>query len=182
MKDLSLHFMDIVQNSVRAGANEIDLFLWENKLRDAYQIRVKDNGRGIDPKMLKNISDPYVTSRTTRKVGMGLSLFRQNAEMSGGNFKISSELGKGTIVSVEFGLSHIDRPPIGDIESTIALLISSYPDIEFQYRHITTKGRMDLDSREIKKELDGVPVNHPAVIRFIKEYLKEHLDKIEIER
>ncbi len=182
MKDISLHILDIVQNSTRAKATEIEVQLEEKPAEDQLILTIKDNGSGIAPEMLKTITDPYTTSRTSRKVGMGLSLLRQNTELSEGHFSIGSELGKGTELSAAFGLSHIDRPPLGDIEGTMALIISSHPEINIIYKHICPGGEVALSTAELKEQLEGVPLSHPEVIRFIKEFLKENLQEIKAAR
>jgi len=110
MKDLSMHILDIIQNSVRANASYVELQIIENKVEDSYSITIKDNGDGMDEDMLAKVSDPFFTTRTTRKVGLGLPLLKQNAERTGGHMKISSVLGEGTKTEAVFSHSNIDRP------------------------------------------------------------------------
>lgn len=178
MKELSQHILDIMHNSLSAKATELHLDIEENKSEDRYLVRIVDNGKGIPPEMLKTVTDPYTTSRKSRKVGMGLPLFRMSAEQTGGYLEIRSEVGVGTEVEVLFSHSHIDRPPLGDIAGTLVLLIASFPDREFLYVHKTDQGVFTFDSREIKEELDGVPLNNVDVIRFLTAMIKENLEEI----
>ncbi len=178
MKELSQHILDIMHNSLSAGATVIQLEIVENTITDTYLIRIIDNGKGIPPEILKTVTDPYTTSRKSRKVGMGLPLFKMSAEQTGGYLTISSKLNEGTVVEVRYGHAHIDRPHIGDIEGTLVLLVASYPDRDFIYTHAINQNSFQFDSREIKKELDGVPLNNAQIIRFLKDMISENLREI----
>jgi len=180
MKDLSLHILDIVQNSIRAKASRVEIDIRELPDTDKLLITIADNGRGMTETQLKQATDPFYTSRSTRKVGLGLSLFKQNAEMSGGNFKLVSEFGKGTTVDATFGLKHIDRPVMGDLVGTWLLLICAPDEIDYLFKYSTPSGTFELDTAEIKQTLDGVPVSHPEVRTFLREMLKENLEQIQI--
>ncbi|MBW8333821.1 MAG: ATP-binding protein, partial [Prolixibacteraceae bacterium] len=116
----------------------------------------------------------------TRKVGLGLSLFKQNAEMTGGNFKIESELGKGTKVTATFGLNHLDRPIMGDLVGTLLILICSSEEINYVFKHQTPSGGFELDTREVRQTLENVPISNPEVRLFLKEMLQENLEQIQI--
>ncbi|MBE9467134.1 MAG: sensor histidine kinase [Bacteroidetes bacterium] len=180
MKNLSLHILDIIQNSIRAKANLIELEILENLKENIFQIVIKDNGTGIEKDKLKGILDPYFTSRTTRNVGLGLSLLKQNAERTGGFLKIYSKLGKGTVVKTLFKYNNIDRPVLGDISGVVTLVVASNPSIEFLYKHKTDKGEFFFNSKEIKRILENVAINEPKVIFFLKEMIKENLQNIKL--
>jgi hypothetical protein len=180
MKDLSSHILDIVQNSVRAKARLIEIEMGERPDRNELAITISDDGKGMTPKEAERATDPFYTSRTTRKVGLGLSLFKQNAEMTGGSFHIESESGKGTKVTAVFGLRHVDRPVMGDLTGTLLLLICSPDGPEYVFQHQTPSGAFRLDTREIKQILDHVPLTNPDVRKFLKEMIQENLEQIQI--
>jgi len=180
MKDLSLHILDIVQNSIRAKATLIGIEIVEQPDENQLIITITDNGTGMDQEQLKCAIDPFYTSRTTRKVGLGLSLFKQNAEMTGGSFSIHSELGKGTKVTATFGLNHIDRPIMGDLVGTLLILICSSEEINYVFKHKTLSGKFEIDTREIRQTLENVPISNPEVRLFLKEMLQENLEQIQI--
>ncbi len=178
MKDLALHILDILQNSVTAGATLIELKINEDPSMDVYSVKFTDNGKGMDAATVQKVTDPFFTTRTTRKVGLGLPLLKQNAEQSGGRLTIHSTPGNGTEVEAVFGYSHIDRLPTGDIAGTMALTVSSYPAIEFIYTHNTPDGTFIFDTREIKETLEDVPISNPQVIAFMKDLIRENLEAI----
>lgn len=178
MRDLAMHIMDIAQNSVSAKATKLLLEINENSTDNTYTITIKDNGIGMTRDYVSTISDPYVTSRSTRKVGLGIPLLKQNAERTGGNIEIESELGKGTTVKALFYLSHPDRPPLGDIAGTVVLLCISNPEIEITYDHYTSQGNFHYNTVEINDNLDGIPMSDPQVYKFLKDMINENLDEI----
>jgi len=180
MKDLSSHILDIVQNSIRAKAALIKIEITELPERDRLIITISDDGKGMTKEQMHQATDPFYTSRTTRKVGLGLSLLKQNAEMTGGTFYLESEPGKGTKVTAEFGLSHFDRPVIGDLTGTLLLLICSAVNIEYVFQHQTPTGDFKLDTREIRQILGNVPVSNPEIRNFLKEMILENLEQIQI--
>jgi anti-sigma regulatory factor (Ser/Thr protein kinase) len=180
MKDLSLHILDIVQNSIRAKAKLIGIEITELPQEDQLIITITDDGSGMSPEQLQQAIDPFYTSRTTRKVGLGLSLFKQNAELTGGTFNIESELGKGTKVTAVFGLNHLDRPIMGDLVGTLLLLICSSGETDYVFKHQTPSGEFTLDTRELKQTLENVSINRPEVRSFLKEMLQENLEQIQI--
>ena len=151
MEDLSLHILDIVENSVRACAKKIEIKIIDEKKKDLLTIEIIDNGKGMDEKTLKNVLDPFFTTRNTRKIGLGLSLLAQSAEESGGSIKIESKPGKGTKVKATFGYSHIDRKPLGDIHESLKVLIAANPDINFIYEYQKDNVNYYMDTKEIKK-------------------------------
>lgn len=180
MKDLSLHILDIVQNSIRAKAKLIGIEIDEQPDKNQLIITITDDGTGMSPEQLQRSIDPFYTSRTTRKVGLGLSLFKQNAEMTGGNFKIESELGIGTKVTATYGLNHLDRPIMGDLVGTLLLLICSSEEINYVFKHQTPSGVFVLDTRDVRQTLENVPISNPEVRLFLKEMLQDNLEQIQI--
>lgn len=182
MKEIALHILDIVHNSIRAKAGEIIISIIENQTADDFIVVITDNGKGIPPDVLPHVADPFTTSRKTRKVGMGLALLKQNAEQTGGSLKIVSEPGQGTTITCRFSHQHIDRPPIGDISGVILQLITAFPAIRFIYKHKTEKSDYLLDTIELKEALGDLPASAPEVRTYLKEMIDENLNEIEIER
>jgi hypothetical protein len=178
VKDLSSHILDIVQNSIRANARRIGIELEEDLLRDRLTVRIEDDGDGMDEETLRRVRDPFYTSRTVRKVGLGIPLLTQNAERTGGSVTIESALGKGTVLTATFTHSHLDRPPLGDIAGTLALLTAANPEREFVYRHTSGKGEYRFDTREVRQLLGEVPVNDPEIVRAIRELIAENVSEI----
>lgn len=178
MKDISLHILDIVQNSLSANATMIEISIEENPAKNTYCVRIKDNGKGMTPEMAKKVLDPYVTSRTTRKVGLGLPLLMLNAERTGGHLSITSDYGKGTEVEALFVYNNIDRIPLGDMAGTIVLLASANPLIEFVYTHTANGEQYIFDTREIKEALDEVSISDNHIFKYLKEMINENLQEI----
>ncbi len=174
-----MHIMDIVQNSIVAKATMIYIEIQENTKKDTFDIVIKDNGKGMSSEMVKSVTDPYCTSRTTRKVGMGIPLLKQHAELTGGSFMISSEEGKGTELKATFVHSSIDRQPLGDIAGTIVLTVSANPTIDFEYKHIYNDNSYTFNTVEIKQVLDGVPISNLEIIKYLKEMIQENLKEIQ---
>lgn len=173
MRELSLNVMDIVQNSVRAGASLITVQVAESKKHDTLTITITDNGCGMSAEQVKSVIDPFFTTRTTRKVGLGVPLFKMEAEMTGGSFQIDSEEGKGTKVTAVFRPSHVDMIPLGDIASVIHLLVTCNPELDFLFTHSVEEKEITLDTRMLREQLEGVPFTEPAVSAWIREYLAE---------
>ena len=180
MKDLSLHILDIVQNSVVANAKVIQIILDINTVNDYIEFTVSDNGKGMDEEFLQRVVDPFTTTRTTRKVGLGIPLLKQNAELTGGSFRIDSEPGVGTTLKARFVKSHIDCLPIGDLGGTITLLLCSYPDIEFKVRVKVNTNEFMASTAELCDALKGLPLNDPSVYPVVKEYINSNLDELQI--
>lgn len=178
MKDLASHIMDIAQNSVRAKASEIEIVIEGHLDENRLSILIRDNGCGMDEATLKRVRDPFFTSRTVRKVGLGIPLLQQNAERTGGKVNIISEAGKGTVIEATFGYTHLDRPPLGDVAGTIGLLVMANPEIRFKYSYFSPKGKFCFDTEEVKTILEGVPINTPEIIRSIEEMIRENEKEI----
>lgn len=179
MKDIALHILDLVQNSISAGAKCIKIKIEENLDSDLLILIIEDDGKGMSPDFLEKVRDPYTTTRTTRKVGMGIPLLHLNAVLSGGHLEIYSELGKGTLLKAFFGLSHIDRIPLGDIAGVIVMTVSMNPTLDFIYTHTTSNGEYIFDTRIIKEVLDGVPINEISIQKYLKELITENLKEIQ---
>jgi len=179
LKEISLHLLDIVENSLSAKADEICITITENSRTDTLNIKIQDNGIGMDAETVAKIIDPFVTSRTTRKVGLGIPLLKAAAEACNGYLKIWSEKGKGTDVEVQFQLSHIDRMPLGDIPGTLLSLVTGTPNVHWVCRYSVDDKEFVFDDQPIKAELEGVPLSEPEVIRFLKNYLKEGFSQIQ---
>jgi hypothetical protein len=179
MKDIGLHIMDIAQNSITAEASQISIVILDRPSIDLYQVRITDNGKGMDKELLDKVTDPYTTTRATRKVGLGLSLYKQHAEQTGGALGIASAPGKGCVVTASFRWHHIDRPAQGDIPGVLRLLITANPGIRFIYKHYTDKGEFLFDTEEVKASLDGISITEPEVTHFLKEMISENLLSIE---
>ena len=180
MKELSLNILDITENSVKAGATLTEITLDETA--DILRITVKDNGCGMSEEMLNSVTDPFCTTRTTRKVGLGIPLFKMAAEQTGGNVSLTSKQDDGTTedhgteISAIFYKNHIDFTPLGDVISTVTTLIQGHPDRDFLYIHRGESEEVRLDTRELRAELDGVPLSTYEVLTWIEEYLKEQYE------
>jgi hypothetical protein len=184
MRELSLHILDAMQNSLEAGATRIELTIEEDLAADRLTITIRDNGRGMDEEQLARISDPFFTTRNTRHVGLGIPLFKAAAEHCNGSLTVTSRLGEGTTVRATFQHSHIDRAPLGDITSTLLAVILGKPcDVRYVHRII---GRREdtgtwrqgdrefaFDTASIKAELGDVPLTHPEVRRWLAEFIAE---------
>ncbi|NLL47813.1 MAG: sensor histidine kinase [Firmicutes bacterium] len=178
MRELSLHILDIVQNSIAALASLIEIQIDEDLARDQLTIQIADNGKGIHKELLDQVTDPFFTSRKTRRVGLGLALFAQAAEGAEGEFRIDSEVGKGTKVTATFRYHHIDRAPFGDLAGTLLAVIMLNPDLDVVYRHSYRDKTLCLDTREIKRELGEVAINHPTMISWLEGFMQEGIDDL----
>ncbi len=172
MRELALHILDIAENSIAAEADEIKILVEEDLDSDLLKITIEDNGKGMDPETLERVTDPFVTSRTTRKVGLGIPFFKAAAEACEGSLKIQSSPNKGTTIKVLFKRSHIDRMPLGNIVSTLQTLIIGTPDIHWIFEYRYNGCSFVFDDEPIKETLDGVPLTEPAVMKFIRELLE----------
>jgi hypothetical protein len=180
MRELSLHILDIVQNSLTAQAQNIEITIWENTVADKMTVVIKDDGRGMDEQTLHKVKNPFYTTRTTRKVGLGLPLLSANAQACGGSVKIKSAVGKGTTVEAVFQHSHIDRAPLGDMPSTLVSLISGSPEVNFFYVHKYNDKEFRVNTLEIKKNLSGLSLNHPEVLTWLQDFFREKEKEINV--
>lgn len=180
MQDFSLHILDVAENSIGAGAKRIEIKIREDIKKDVLTIEINDDGKGMSQEMVSKVLDPFVTTRTTRRVGLGLSLFAQAARACNGDVHIESELDKGTRLMGRFQWSHIDRKPWGSMVDTLITLIVGNPDIDFFYQHKKDGFEYTLDTTMVKKELEGVAISNPVVVDALKRDLKENLNRIDI--
>ncbi len=181
MLTLADHILDICENSIRAGAKLIEIFIDEDTSKDLLTLTIKDDGHGMSPEVLKKVLDPFYTTKTVRRVGLGLPLLQDAAERSGGTFHLDSLENSGTTVIATFGLRHLDRQPLGAIINIIVILIISNSEVDFFYKHRHNDRRLEMDTREIRKEIEDVPINHPEVIKYIRGVIEEGLREIEPE-
>ena len=173
MRELSLHVLDVAENALEAGASRIQIRIDESAEADLLRVEIADNGRGMSKELVRNVLDPFYTTRKTRHVGLGLPLFRDAARRCDGDLVLRSEPGKGTVVNAAFRLSHIDRAPLGDMPSALmALLLSEHP-VDVAYHHRVGVHEFQLDTAEIRKKLGGVPLNHPRIRDWIFKELRE---------
>ena len=172
MREIALHILDIVQNSVVAGATKIGVDICEDTAADKLTVVISDNGCGMSEDFLKKVIDPFTTKRTTRKVGLGIPLYKMAAENTGGSFDIQSKLGEGTVVTAVFGYSHIDRQPLGDMAGTMLGLFTSYEGIDFLYKHRVNQKDFEVDTAELKNVLGDVPFSASEVYLWLSEFLK----------
>lgn len=177
MKELSLNILDIAKNSVKAGADTVYVTLTETD--DTFTMKISDNGCGMKTGFLKTVTDPFSTTRTTRKVGMGIPFLKLAAEQTGGSFSIESKHESdypddhGTVTTAVFYKNSIDFTPLGDIVSSITTLIQGSPDIRWVFLHSMPHMQVELDTRELKEVLGDVPLDNLEVILWIKGYLEE---------
>ena len=173
MEDLSLHILDIAENSISAGARLINITLVEDSVRDLLTVEIADDGKGMSSDVVDKVVDPFYTSRTTRKVGLGLPLFQEAAAAANGSMEIRSIADRGTTVRATFQLSHIDRKPIGNMVETVTSLLCSSEEVDVRYVHIRDGNKMIFDSKEIRDELGCIPLNSIKGINVIRGYLNQ---------
>lgn len=178
MKELSMNLLDVAKNSVKAGATLITLHIEEQG--ELLTMTITDNGCGMKAEMLQSVVDPFCTTRTTRKVGMGIPLLKLAAEQTGGGVTITSRheseypTEHGTRVAASFYKNHIDFTPMGDIVSSVTTLIQGSPEIDFEFLHVTDQFRVTLNTRELRGILgEEIPLGEPEIIRWIAQYLNE---------
>ena len=168
MEDISLHILDIVENSIAAGANRVEIRVIEDTRKDILSVEIRDNGKGMSEEVLENAVDPFYTTRTTRRVGLGLSLLSQSAKEAEGDMTIKSKEDEGTTIYAYFKHSHIDRKPLGNMAETLIVLIAGNPDIDFLYEHRLNNRAYSIDTKDIREELGDVPLSSPDVIEVIR--------------
>lgn len=182
MKELSLNILDIVENSTKAGATLTEIILDETD--STLSLTIRDDGCGMSEETVKSVTNPFYTTRTTRKVGLGIPFLKLQAEMTGGSFTIKSKWEKefpeehGTEVQAVFYKNHIDFTPLGDVVSTVTTLIQGHPDTDFVYKHNIAGKTVGVDTRELREQLGGVPLNEYEVINWVSEYLREQYEEL----
>lgn len=175
MKNLALHILDLAENSVRAKAGSIEICIDEERDNDCCRLTILDDGAGMEAEQLLKASEPFFTTRNTRKVGLGLPLVRQNAERTGGSFSLFSEPGKGTRLEAAFGMSHPDMLPLGEIDDVLVLLMVSHPRVRLVYEHRTPSGSYRFDSEAIRDVLGNARENNQEIRKFLREMVTENL-------
>lgn len=174
-----MHILDLVQNSITAGASVIKTDIIESKKNNLLTIRIVDDGCGMSKEFVEKVVNPFTTTRTTRKVGLGIPMFMINAQACGGDLVIDSQVGHGTTLSATFELDHIDRPPLGNIADTMATLILGCPHSpDFTLLYETDEQSFNFDTREIKQMLEGVPLDTPEVLAWMRGYLLEGIESV----
>ena len=182
MKELSLNILDITENSVKAGANLIFITLTETE--ETLTVSIKDNGCGMPPEFVEQVKDPFCTSRTTRKVGLGIPLLTLAARQTGGDVDIISKTAQmdpqnhGTETKAVFYKNHIDFTPLGNMTETVCTLIQCNPHIDFEYQHTTPVGEVVLSTKQMREVLGEVPLNTYEVISWIREDLTEQYQSV----
>lgn len=172
MRELALHILDVARNSLEAGAKRVMIAVTERPTADVLEVLICDDGCGMDHETVARAADPFYTTRTTRKVGLGLSLLRAACERCGGEFSMQSEPGRGTAIRCTFGLKHIDRPPLGDMGKVIQALACEAERTNLRYRHQVNAETFEIDTVELQKELGEVPIHDPRVLCWLAEYVK----------
>lgn len=175
MHNISFHITDIAGNSIRAGATEITLSIDEKE--NQITIHITDNGCGMDAETVRLVTNPFYTTRTTRKVGLGIPFLIQNAQQTSGSVSLTSEPGKGTDVKACFVTTHIDCPPWGDLAGTVAMLITGNPDINLRFSYTSKEVSYGISTEAIREVMDGIPLSHPKVMLLIKEMIGSNIGK-----
>lgn len=177
MQEIAMNILDIAYNSIKAQASLIKILIYDSGKANIIKVEIIDNGIGMDQETVKKVINPFYTTRTTRKVGLGIPMFKENIEATGGKFSIVSTIGKGTSVTGEFIKDHIDTPPMGNIVDTIITLIQADDKIDYLFKYTSDDSEFILDTTEIKQLLDGVAINLPEIIIWLKDYIKEGLHR-----
>ena len=174
MTELSLHILDIVQNSIKANADLIEITINEDTISNVLEISIKDNGCGMDKEFLEDVVNPFRTTRTTRKVGLGLSLLKNACEITGGRLEITSEVGVGTVVRAIFVHDSIDRQPIGDMASTMSAIIGGNDKIDYVFKHTYNNESSEFSTKEIRRVLgEEIDLSSLEVLNWIEGYIAE---------
>jgi hypothetical protein len=181
LRELALHLLDIAENSISAHASEITITVMEDSTADRLSMSVQDNGAGMDAQMVARVTDPFVTSRTTRKVGLGIPLLKAAAEACNGYLRITSQLGAGTLVEVEFQRSHIDRMPLGDLAGTLLSLVIGSPQVHWIFHYQVDSRQFIFDDAPLKVELVDIPFTDPAVLAYIRETLSSGVTELQLQ-
>ena len=174
MTEISLNILDVAENSTKAGATLVTITVEADFGADQLTVTIEDNGCGMTPEQVERVTDPFFTSRTTRKVGLGVPFFKYAAESTGGSFRIDSTVGVGTTVTATFTLSHIDRMPLGDISTTIHTLVVYHPETDFVYSYRYNDKSFTMDTREFKEILGDISFDTPEISAYILEFLNEN--------
>lgn len=175
MREISLHILDLIQNSIEAGATAAKLEIIEDIIGNSMIIRISDNGRGMNKKMRQLVIDPFITTRTTRRVGLGLPLMDMSTKRCGGYLKIDSIPGQGTVIEAMYQHNHLDRPPMGNLVETIKSILVASPVLQFSYYHTVNNKSLSISSHEIADVLDGIPLTQPDILIWLHGYLSDNI-------
>ena len=178
MRELADNILDIAQNSIAAGASLVEIDIVVSHAQDTVSLAFIDNGCGMSEDMVRAVCDPFTTTRKTRKVGLGLPLLKMTAQATGGEMSIASQMGEGTTVRVSFGLSHIDRPPMGDVSGVLHTLVLMNPQTDFRFAFDYDGKTFVLDTREIREAVAPIPLDHPDISAWIRDCLKQNIDEL----
>lgn len=178
VEDISFHLFDLVQNSVAAGARVVRLEIRDAGDGDGLEIEVVDDGRGMDESTRLRVQDPFFTSKRFKKVGLGIPLLKATAEVCGGDFAIASRPGEGTSVRALLKRGHLDCPPLGDLEGTLRSLMATLEGIDLRFSFRSPGGEFSVSSAEVREQAGGLPLSHPEVFRFLKEYIHQGLSPL----
>jgi hypothetical protein len=177
MPEISLNILDVAQNSVTAGSTLTEIDIRADRAEDTLTVSIRDNGHGMTKEQVGRVTDPFFTTRTTRKVGLGVPFFKMAAELAGGSFRIESTPGAGTETTAVFGLGHIDRMPLGDMAGTMTALVGPNPALDFILRYGVDDRGFVMDTREVRTVLDGISLSEPEVLSYIAEYINENMEE-----
>lgn len=178
MRELADNILDIAQNSIAAGASLVEIDISVSRAQDTVSLVFIDDGCGMSEDMVRAVCDPFTTTRKTRKVGLGLPLLKMTAQATGGEMSIASKPGEGTTVRVTFGLSHIDRPPMGDVPGVLYALVLMNPTTDFRFALDYDGKTFALDTREVREAVAPIPLDHPEISAWIRDCLKQNIDEL----
>ncbi|SHE54498.1 Histidine kinase-, DNA gyrase B-, and HSP90-like ATPase [Desulfofundulus australicus DSM 11792] len=176
LEELAHHILDVARNSLEAGATRVEIVVEEDPAGDLLRFSVVDNGSGIPPYVQRHLTNPFFTTKSGKKVGLGLPFLQAAVERCGGNLEIKSEVGRGTKVTATFPYYCWDRPPLGDMPRTIVSLLAGNGHLNLCYRHIFQGQSFKMDTAEIRSRLKGIPLDAPEVLLWLRQYLEENLD------
>ena len=175
MKELALHILDLLQNSVEAGASRVRIDITEDAVTDRLVVEVRDDGKGMQPDLLDRVLDPFVTTRRTRRLGLGLPLLAAAARQAGGELTVESSPGQGTTITASFGLTHLDRAPLGDMAATLIAILAANPQLKLHYRHRRDGGEALFDTEAIEGRMGSVPWGEPQVALWARDAIRSGL-------
>ena len=173
--ELCSHILDVAVNSITAGSRNIGVTINEDHERSLLTIIISDDGKGMDAGMIEKVQDPFFSTKEGRKVGLGIPLLKETAEETGGTFHMESAPGKGVKIKATFDLNHPDLPVLGNLKDTIFVLVVSNPDVDFIFRYVSEKNKFYFNTKEVKRELQNIPINHPDVVNWLREYFYRSL-------
>jgi anti-sigma regulatory factor (Ser/Thr protein kinase) len=178
VEDICFHLVDLVQNSVAAGASVIRLSISESRKENAVSLEIADNGRGMDTPTLDRVQDPFFTTKSFKKVGLGIPLLKATAQACHGDFSIRSELGRGTEVRARLEKDHLDCPPLGDLEETLLSLLVSLDQVDLRFAYRSDRGEFAISSDDVRRQVGALHFSHPEVYGFLKEFIRDGLSSV----